>query len=450
MMMFKVNFEKAYDSLSWDYLDCMFKYMGFGDTWRKWIRGCLDSTRASVLLNGSPTKEFQLHRGLRQGDPLYLFLFILAMEDDEIFMGEWDRDNVECLIRILNIFYLASGIQLNLQKLKLYGLGVVENDGIDDNEKKLQWAKRDSILNSKKKGGLDVGSLWAVNQSLLFKWRWRFLNGNNMPWVKLIKSCHGTEGGFLDGGTTPPKSGVWASIVKACMKLHTRGLVPNSAIRRKVGNGRNTRFCKDMWCGDGTLEATYPRLAALALIGMLLLAIIGPCMGGILVGGEISWVGVAVELWYIIGVWLELDIPEFVNVEDMFSGSMVKEGKHGIESLELPLIQHRHLPDQDKLVSLLSTATSFDWIIITSPEAALVFLQAWKAAETPSVKVAVVGTGTANIFHEITPSSKQFIEVAFIPSKATGKVLAAELPKHGNEKSTVLYPASAKATHDIG
>ncbi|KAL8250672.1 hypothetical protein R6Q59_034365 [Mikania micrantha] len=122
--------------------------------------------------------------------------------------------------------------------------------------------------------------------------------------------------------------------------------------------------------------------------------------------------------------------------------------KHGIESLELPLIQNTQLPELDKLVSLLS-ATSFDWIIITSPEAALVFLQAWKAAGTPSVKVAAVGTGTASIFDEDMTSSKELIDVAFTPSKATGKVLALELPKHGNEKSTVLYPASAKASHDI-
>ncbi|KAI7737499.1 hypothetical protein M8C21_020984 [Ambrosia artemisiifolia] len=123
--------------------------------------------------------------------------------------------------------------------------------------------------------------------------------------------------------------------------------------------------------------------------------------------------------------------------------------KHGIDSLELPLIQHTQLPDLEKLVSLLSAATSFDWIIITSPEAALVFLHAWKAAGTPCVKVAVVGSGTASIFYEAMPSSKQLIDVAFTPSKATGKVLALELPHYGNDKFTVLYPASAKASHDI-
>ena len=85
-----------------------------------------------------------------------------------------------------------------------------------------------------------------------------------MLWVKLIKSCHGIEGRFLNGGTTPPKSGVWTGIVKASMELHRRDLIPNSAFRRKVGNGRNTRFWKDMWCGEGTLEATFPRLFALA------------------------------------------------------------------------------------------------------------------------------------------------------------------------------------------
>ncbi|KAK4429043.1 Uroporphyrinogen-III synthase, chloroplastic [Sesamum alatum] len=120
----------------------------------------------------------------------------------------------------------------------------------------------------------------------------------------------------------------------------------------------------------------------------------------------------------------------------------------GINCLELPLIQHMQLPDLDKLSSVLSS-TSFDWIVITSPEAGVVFLDAWKAAGTPKIRVGVVGAGTASVFEKIQPSLKQSLNVAFAPSKATGKVLAAELPDCGNERCTVLYPASAKASNEI-
>ncbi|KAL0325636.1 UNVERIFIED_CONTAM: Uroporphyrinogen-III synthase, chloroplastic [Sesamum radiatum] len=51
---------------------------------------------------------------------------------------------------------------------------------------------------------------------------------------------------------------------------------------------------------------------------------------------------------------------------------------YGINCLELPLIQHMQLPELDKLSSVLSS-TSFDWIVITSPEAGVVFLDAWNA-----------------------------------------------------------------------
>ncbi|CAA2972040.1 uroporphyrinogen-III synthase, chloroplastic isoform X1 [Olea europaea subsp. europaea] len=122
--------------------------------------------------------------------------------------------------------------------------------------------------------------------------------------------------------------------------------------------------------------------------------------------------------------------------------------KHGIDCLELPLIQHKQLPDYDRLPSVLSD-TAFDWIVITSPEAGLVFLDAWKAAGSPKVKVGVVGAGTASVFTEVLRSSKQYLDVAFAPSKATGKVLASELPKLENRRCTVLYPASSKASGEI-
>nr|GEY51691.1 RNA-directed DNA polymerase, eukaryota, reverse transcriptase zinc-binding domain protein [Tanacetum cinerariifolium] len=83
LMILKVDFKKAFDSVSWNYLDYIHLHMGFGNDWRAWIRACLHSSRTSILVNGSLTPEFSLECGLRQGDPLCLLLFILVMEAPE-------------------------------------------------------------------------------------------------------------------------------------------------------------------------------------------------------------------------------------------------------------------------------------------------------------------------------------------------------------------------------
>ncbi|XP_071708247.1 uncharacterized protein [Rutidosis leptorrhynchoides] len=101
-LIFKVDFEKAFDSLNWDYLLEVMKCMGFGTKWCKWISSCLKSATISILINGSPTSEFNLKRGVRQGDPLSPFLFIIAAEGLNILTKvAVDRgisnDNVEAL-----------------------------------------------------------------------------------------------------------------------------------------------------------------------------------------------------------------------------------------------------------------------------------------------------------------------------------------------------------------
>lgn len=76
----KLDFHKAYDSVSWEFLHWILVQMNFPPQWCTWVMACVTSASASILINGSPSTPFKLQRGLRQGDPLSPFLFVLVVE----------------------------------------------------------------------------------------------------------------------------------------------------------------------------------------------------------------------------------------------------------------------------------------------------------------------------------------------------------------------------------
>ena len=148
-----IDFEKAFDSLEWEFIDKTLKYFNFGENMRKWVKTLYKGANCSVINNGWTSQSFSLQRGVRQGCPLSPYLFLLAAEilatkvredtqiqgisidgqshkisqfaDDTSMSLLYSPDNINRAFHIFDDFEQISGLKVNYDKTEIFPIGAL-------------------------------------------------------------------------------------------------------------------------------------------------------------------------------------------------------------------------------------------------------------------------------------------------------------------------------------
>ncbi|XP_072087364.1 uncharacterized protein [Arachis hypogaea] len=296
------------------------------------IKKCLDkmgkefieavSWGSFVLINGSPSKPFKMERGLRQGDPLLPFLFVLVVDVLYRMIGEaitngrispllllgykeaslpvryigislganprlvktWKPviDKVEeklslwkakTLNKVGKLVLIKSVLNsLPIYYLSLYKMTKAVAEKLISLQRQFLWSKEDGkigmplvrweiVMAPRKAGGLGVGDAVVRNTALLFKWWWRFSKEDCPLWKRVVYSWNSMNPFvMLCGQPIPTRGGPWRDI---CQLQIREPQIREKIIRglsMDVGNGRTIKFWEDVWLPGGRLKEMFPRL----------------------------------------------------------------------------------------------------------------------------------------------------------------------------------------------
>jgi len=182
----KLDMSKAYDRVEWGFLGDILRLLGFQNSWVQLVMGCISTVRYRIRVNGVLSDEISPERGLRQGDPMSPYLFLLCAEgfsallncaeqegrlhgikicrnapavshllftDDSLILCKASRAEAQQLKEILRVYEECSGQMINVDKSAVM---FSPNTGTEDRQGVMQSLNIRSETMSERYLGLPV------------------------------------------------------------------------------------------------------------------------------------------------------------------------------------------------------------------------------------------------------------------------------------------------------